>query len=173
MQYRRIQMETTTGTTVQPYVLSAGEGEAIWYVNNRATVKATSAQTGGAFGLVEMVVAPNHPIPFHIHHGEAEALWVLEGQLTVLAGEQMYSAGPGSLIFGPKDMPHTFRVEGSTQARLLVLMVPGGGEQFFVEAGRPAEGPGLPEPQPPDLARMQTMMEKFHQEVVGPPLPPA
>jgi hypothetical protein len=85
----------------------------------------------------------------------------------------MYAAGPGSLIFGPKGVPHTFRVEGSTPARLLVLMVPGGGEGFFVEAGRPAEGDGLPQPQPPDLARLQAMMEKYHQEAVGPPLPPA
>jgi mannose-6-phosphate isomerase-like protein (cupin superfamily) len=166
-------VETTTGATAGPYVLSEGEGEAIWYVNNRATIKARAAQTGGAFGLVEMLVAPNHPIPLHIHHAEDEALWVLEGQLTVRAGDRTYTAGPGSLIFGPKDVPHTFRVDGATQARLLVLMVPGGGEEFFVEAGRPAEDNGLPQPQPPDLARLQTMMEKYDQEVVGPPLPPA
>jgi mannose-6-phosphate isomerase-like protein (cupin superfamily) len=166
-------METTTGKATEPYVLGEGEGEAIWYVNNRATIKATAAQTGGAFGLVEMLVAPNHPIPLHIHHAEDEALWVLEGQLTVRAGDNTYTAGPGSLIFGPKGVPHTFRVEGLTQARLLVLMVPGGGEGFFVDSGRPAEGDGLPQPQPPDLARLQAMMEKYHQEVVGPPLPPA
>jgi mannose-6-phosphate isomerase-like protein (cupin superfamily) len=154
-----------------PYVLDKGEGEAIWYVNNRATIKATAAQTGGVFGLVEMLVAPNHPIPLHIHHAEDEALWVLEGQLTVQAGDTMYTAGPGSFIFGPKGVPHTFRVDGSTPARLLVLMVPGGGEGFFVEAGRPAEGDGLPQSQPPDLVQLQAMMEKYHQEVVGPPLP--
>lgn len=166
-------METTTGKARTPYVLSEGEGEAIWYVNNRATIKATAAQTGGAFSLVEMQVAPNHPIPLHIHHGEDEALWVLEGQLTVQAGDRTYTAGPGSFIFGMKDVPHTFRVESSTGARLLVLMVPGGGEGFFVEAGRPAESDGLPQPQQPDLARLQEMMEKYHQEVVGPPLPPS
>ncbi len=119
-----------------------------------------------------MLVAPNHPIPLHIHHAEDEALWVLEDQLTVRVGDRTSAAGPGSLIFGPKGVPHTFRVEGSTPARLLVLMVPGGGEGFFVEAGRPAEGDGMPQPQPPDLARLQAMMEKYHQEVVGPPLPP-
>lgn len=113
-------METTTIKAARPYVLGEGEGEAIWYVNNRATIKATAAQTGGAFGLVEMLVAPNHPIPLHIHHAEDEAIWVLEGQLTVRAGDSTYTAGPGSLIFGPKGVPHTFRVEGSTQARLLV-----------------------------------------------------
>ncbi len=161
------------GEATAPYVLGAGEGEAIWYVNNRATIKATALQTGGAFGLVEMLVAPGHPIPLHIHHAEDEVLWVLEGQLTVRAGDRTYAAGPGSLIFGPKGVPHTFRVEGSTGARLLVLMVPGGGEQFFVEAGRSAGGAGLPEPEPPDLARLQAMMEKYHQQVVGPPLSPS
>jgi quercetin dioxygenase-like cupin family protein len=162
-----------TRTAAAPYVLSKDEGQAIWYVNNRATIKATAAQTGGAFGLVEMIVAPNHPIPLHIHHGEDEALYVLEGQLTVRAGDKTYTAGPGSLIFGPKDVPHTFRVDGSAQARLLVLMVPGGGEGYFIDAGRPAENDGMPEPRPPDMARLQAMMEKYHQEVVGPPLPPA
>ena len=166
-------MVTTIGTPAEPYVLGAGEGEAIWYVNNRATIKATAAQTGGAFGLVEMLVAPDHPIPLHIHHAEDEALWVLEGQLTVHSGGTTYAAGPGSLIFGPKGVPHTFRVEGGTPARLLVLMVPGGGEGFFVESGRPAAGAGLPVPQPPDLTRLKAMMEKYHQEVVGPPLPRA
>ncbi len=165
-------MDSTSGKAAEPYVLGQDDGEAIWYVNNRATIKATAAQTGGAFGLVEMLVAPNHPIPLHIHHAEDEALWVLEGQLTVLTGDSTYTAGPGSLIFGPKGVPHTFRVEGPTPARLLVLMVPGGGEGFFVEAGRPAEGDGLPEPRPPDRVRLQSMMEKYHQEVVGPPLPP-
>ena len=71
-------METNTVKATSPYVLSKGEGEAIWYVNNRATIKATAAQTGGVFGLVEMLVAPNHPIPLHIHHAEDEAFWVLE-----------------------------------------------------------------------------------------------
>ena len=109
----------------------------------------------------------------NIHHAEDEAFWILEGYLTVKAGNRTYTAGPGSFVFGPKGIPHTFRVEGGTHARLLVLMVPGGGEAFFIEAGRPAEGEGLPQPQPPDLVRLQAMMEKYHQEVVGPPLPPA
>jgi mannose-6-phosphate isomerase-like protein (cupin superfamily) len=163
----------TTGKATQPYVLGKDEGEAIWYVNNRATIKATAAQTGGAFGLVEMLLDPNHPIPLHIHHAEDEALWVLEGQLTVRAGDSTYTAGPGSLIFGPKGVPHTFRVEGGTPARLLVLMVPGGGEGFFVEVGRPAAGPGLPPPAPPDVAAMAAVAARYHQEFVGPPLAPA
>ena len=166
-------MEATTGPAIRPYALGAGEGEAIWYVNNRATIVATAAQTGGTFGLVDMQIAVGHGPPLHIHHTEDEAFWVLEGQLTVRCGDETFAVGPGSFVFTPRGVPHTFRLEGGTPARLLVLIVPGGGEGFFVEAGRPAAGAGLPPPGPPDIARLQAVAAKYHMEFVGPPLEPA
>jgi len=166
-------MEATNGSTTRPYVLDAEVGDAVWYVNNRATIKATAADTGGAFSLVDMQVALGHGPPLHVHHTEDEALWVLEGHLTVRCGEATFTAGPGSFVYTPRGIPHTFRLEGATPARLLVLLVPGGGEGFFVEAGRPAEGEGLPPPGPPDIARLQAVATKYHIEFVGPPLEPA
>ena len=166
-------MEATTGSGTQPYALNADEGTAVWYVNNRATIKADAAQTGGAFGLVDMQVAVGHGPPLHIHHTEDEALWVLEGQLIVRCGDATFTAGPGSFVFTPRGVPHTFRLEGSVPARLLVLLIPGGGEGFFVEAGRPATGPGLPAPAPPDIPRLQAVAATYDLEFVGPPLPPA
>lgn len=165
-------MSAATDSTIQPYVLNAGEGEAIWYVNNRATIKARSEQTSGAFGLIEMQVAVGHGPPLHIHHTEDEVLWVLEGQLTVRCGDETFSAGPGSYVFTPRGVPHTFRLEGDTPARLLVMIVPGG-EGFFIESGRPAEAEGLPEPAPPDLAHMKAVAAKYELEFVGPPMDPA
>jgi hypothetical protein len=50
---------------------------------------------------------------------------------------------------------------------------PGGGEGFFVEAGRPAEGEGLPPASPVDVARLQAAGERYGSEVVGPPLQPS
>lgn len=164
-------METTNISTIQPYILKTEEGGAIWYVNNRATIKATAADTGGAFSLVDMQVAIGHGPPLHIHHTEDEAFWVLEGHLTVRCGEETFSAGPGSFVYTPRGTPHTFRLEGETPARLLVLLIPGGGEGFFIEAGRPAEGPGLPVPRPPDVAYLASVAAKYHLEFVGPPLP--
>jgi len=59
-------------------------------------------------------------------------------------GDQSVHAGPGSFVFLPRDVPHTFVVEGDVPARMLTLLTPGGGEGVFIEAGRPAEGDGLP-----------------------------
>jgi mannose-6-phosphate isomerase-like protein (cupin superfamily) len=166
-------MEATTSGAMRPYALAAGEGEAIWYVNNRATILATAAQTGGAFGLVHMEVADGHGPPLHIHRAEDEAFWVLEGRLTVRCGDTEFAAGPGAFVYTPRGVPHTFRLEGGAPARLLVLLTPGGGEGYFVEAGRPAAGPGLPLPAPPDVTMLAAIGAKYHQENIGPPLAPA
>jgi len=75
-------------------------------------------------------------------------------------------------VFLPRGVPHTFRVEGDTPARMLTLLTPGGGEAFFVEGGRPAERPTLAPEGRPDLARLRSVANKFGSEFVGPPLPP-
>jgi hypothetical protein len=76
-------------------------------------------------------------------------------------------------VFLPRDVPHTFRVEEEEPARMLTLLTPGGGERFFLEGGRPPEGPGLPPPGPPDIAKLQRVAPLYGMEIVGPPLPPA
>lgn len=166
-------MAAIPGAAVRAYTLAAGEGEAYWYVNNRATILATAAQTGGMFSLVHMDVAVGHGPPLHIHRAEDEAFWVLEGQLTVRCGEAEFAAGPGAFVYTPRGIPHTFRLEGDAPARLLVLLTPGGGEGYFIDAGRPATGPGLPPPAPPDIATLQAVAAKYHQENIGPPMGPA
>jgi quercetin dioxygenase-like cupin family protein len=166
-------MPARRSSTVHPFALAADEGEAIWYVNNRATIKASAETTGGQFGLVEMVVAPGHGPPLHIHHAEDEALWVLEGQFTFQIGDATIAAGPGAFVFQPRGIPHTFRLESATPARLLVLLVPGGGEGFFVAGGRPAARDGLPAPAAPDFGQLEAAAAKYHLEFVGPPLAPA
>ena len=44
--------------TREMIALAPGEGSAVWFLQNRMVLKATGASTGGAFGLVESLVAP-------------------------------------------------------------------------------------------------------------------
>ena len=150
----------------------AGEGEAIWFQPNRMEIKATAASTGGAYGLVESWVAAGHSPPLHVHHREDEAFFVLAGRVRFAAGGREIVAGPGSYVFLPRGVPHTFIVEGEQDAHMLTLISPGGGERFFLEAGRPPQGPGLPPPGPPDIARLRELAPKYGHEILGPPMKP-
>jgi quercetin dioxygenase-like cupin family protein len=160
-------METVE--TATPYALHEGEGEATWFLHNRMTVKATAQSTNGGFGLVESWIPVGHSPPLHIHRREDESFWVLEGRIRFRLGDEEIVAAAGSFVFGPRDVPHTFVVEDGP-AHVLTLLTPGGGERFFVEAGRTPEGPGLPPPGPPDVERMQRVAEQYGSEIVGPPL---
>jgi len=163
---------TAAQTTADAQCLRADEGRAIWFLSNRMTIKATSASTGGAFGLVESLIAPGFSPPLHVHHREDESFWVLEGELTMRCGDRSFRAGPGSFVFLPRDVPHTFVVEGDVPARMLTLLTPGGGEGVFIEGGRPAEEEGLPPAGPPDIEKLKRVSERFGAEIVGPPMAP-
>lgn len=54
----------------------------------------------------------------------------------------------GSLAFGPKGIPHTYRVESDQPARWLAICTPGDFAAFVLAASRPAESPALPPPPP-------------------------
>src|ERR1700750_64042 len=133
-------MESTTPM----HVTLAGEGETTWFQPNRMELKAGAEHTGGAYGLVDSWVRAGASPPLHVHHREDEAFYVLEGQVRFHCDGNDVMAGPGSFVFLPRGVPHTFHVEGDDDAHLLTLISPGGGERFFVDAGREPESPGLP-----------------------------
>ena len=160
-------------TTDNAYVLGPGEGQAIWFLRNRMTVKATAATTGGAFGLLESWIAPGFSPPLHVHHRDDESFYVLEGDLTMKCGDRTFRAAAGAFVFLPRDVPHTFVVEGDRPARMLTLLTPGGGEGVFIDGGRPAEGDGLPPETPPDIERLKRVSGLYGAEIIGPPMVPS
>ena len=156
----------------KPFGLGPDDGEATWFLGTRMTVKATAQTTGGAFGLIEVRLAAGFSPPLHIHHRGDSSFWILEGKLTFVCDGQTYQTGPGSFIYLPRGLPHTFRVDAGP-ARALELVQPGGHERFYLEGGRPALDDAIPEFDPRDLERVRALYAKYHLEEVGPPLQPA
>jgi quercetin dioxygenase-like cupin family protein len=156
-------------TTIQLDMSTREEGLSIWFLGTLMSLKATGAQTNGAFGLIEQVLPHGFAPPLHIHHGEDEAFYLLEGEASFTCGDQTVKAKPGSFIFFPRDIPHWFRIEGAKPARLLQLNTPAGVEHFFVEAGEPALESVLPPAGPPDLEKLVAIAGKYNLEILGPP----
>jgi quercetin dioxygenase-like cupin family protein len=144
------------------YTLAQDEGQVLWFLGAPILVKATGEQTGGTFGLVEHLLPPGDEAPYHIHHREDEIFYVLEGELTFFSGEQQFTCGPGSYTFLPRDIPHGFRVSNDGPARLLILTVPAGFEQFVIELSEPT-----PPTEPPDMDRFVALAPKYGIEVLG------
>jgi len=172
MQLRRKKVNNSKHNN-QAVVLRPGEGEATWFLRTRMTIKATGESTNGGFGLTEVVIPPGFSPPMHVHHREEESFYLIEGELTVRCGDETFSATPGTFVTLPRDVPHTFVVESDTPVRMLNMMTPGGGEHFFVEAGRPALTDGLPPAGPLEIDRLKQASVKYGWEIVGPPLTPA
>jgi len=157
-------------TLHKPLVLGPDDGEAVWFQDNRMTIKAKAAETGGTFGLLAAWAPAGGATPLHVHHHADEAFWILEGRLRIRCGEEEFTAGPGSFVLLPRGVPHAFVVEGGEEARLLIILSPGGSEAFFAEAGVPAEAPGLPAPRPVDLAALAATAERHGMSILGPPM---
>jgi quercetin dioxygenase-like cupin family protein len=153
-------------------VVHAGhEGEALWFNNSLLTFKATSADTGGAFVLFEMLSRRGKATPLHLHPSEDESFYVLEGELLVHDDGRELCVGDGGFVCIPRGTPHAFTVTSET-ARFLTLMTPGplAAERFFHDGGEPARGRELPPDGPLDIARIQASAERHGSvQLLGPP----
>ncbi len=152
----------------QPYALAQNEGQALWFLGAQTWVKATGEQTGGALGLVEQILPAGFSSPWHLHHNEDEAFYVAEGEMTFLCGDHRLSAGAGTWVWGPRGIPHGFRVEGSAPARLLLFATPAGFEQFVVELGEPATEGSSPPAGPPDMGKLMAVAARYRVDILGP-----
>lgn len=106
-------------------------------------IKATGADTGGRIAIIELTEPPGAVAPKHVHHKEDEGFWVLEGEVTFDVGGTTIVASAGDYAFGPRDIPHSYRV-GPDGCRMLFIVMPAGFEELVRLISVPAEGRSLP-----------------------------
>src|SRR5437868_14581275 len=106
-------------STSNGYGLGPGEGEALWFNGGLTVLKATADQTDGRFTAIEILAPDGFGSPLHIHRNEDEFFVVLDGEVRVQHGDKVIEAVTGSLVYGPRGVPHAFRVD-SAEARLLL-----------------------------------------------------
>jgi quercetin dioxygenase-like cupin family protein len=133
-------------STVPPRTLTSDQGERLWIAGDTLWVKATAADTGGAYTLIEVLAPPGGGPPPHVHANEEESFYVLEGAFDLLVGERTVRLEPGGFALVPRSMVRRFQCVSERPGRMLILFTPGGIEGFFREAGVPAVGDG---PAPP------------------------
>ncbi|MFO1150398.1 MAG: cupin domain-containing protein [Alsobacter sp.] len=127
-------------------------------------IKADRDMTGGHFSLIEQVLPAGFESPWHVHRSEDESFYVLEGQLSVIVEGARTLLRAGDYAFGPRGIPHGFRIEGSEPARILLMTTGSDFADFIEEASVSCDTP----PAAPDLALLAAAAERHNISILGP-----
>ncbi len=120
-------MESTAAKVVGP-----NDGKAGFLGSIGVRFMIDGDETDGGFSLVEHPMSPRAlAAPLHLHTREDEYSYVLEGRMGALLGEEVLEAGPGDLVFKPRNQWHTFWNAGDEPCRILEIIAPAGFEQYF------------------------------------------
>ena len=116
------------------------------------------ADTGGAYCLLDVSLAPGIGVPRHTHTREDETYYVLSGELKVEAGDQTFLLRPGDTLFAPRNIPHQLKNTGQAENRYLLVFSPAGFENF-IDATAVTAPEGAPAPTEPPPVAVQNVME--------------
>ena len=76
--------------------------------------------SGNSFSIHEW--RGSGPATLHVHRSDDEAWHVLEGDLTFGYADRTENVGPGTTVFVPAGMPHTYTAGAG--ARYLIVLTP-------------------------------------------------
>jgi len=114
-------------------LLGPGEGHGLRVFAEEVRILLAGEETGGQYAMIETAAPPGGGPPLHVHRREDEAFYVREGQFEVRVGEETLCATPGTFLFAPRGIPHTYRNVGPERGLLIVAISPPGFERFFEE----------------------------------------
>lgn len=118
-----------------------GQRTAFLGVGNTILFAADTADTGGAFALLDYELAPGFAaLPPHCHQHEDEAIFILEGALWIRIGEGERLVGQGEFVFLPRGIAHAAYNRGDVPARFMLVVTPAGFEQCYHELEAHVEG---------------------------------
>ena len=91
----------------------------------------TTEATGGAISVIMGCHKPGEGPPDHVHFNQEEMFFIVEGTYEMTVGDQTSTAGPGTIVFIPRNVVHRFKNVGQTTARMLDWSLPGGQDHYF------------------------------------------
>jgi mannose-6-phosphate isomerase-like protein (cupin superfamily) len=100
-------------------------------------IRVSAEDSGGAMTVLEEV-EPMSDTPLHVHSREDELFYVVEGEHIFQRGHEQFRLGPGESIFCLRRTPHSQRRVEPRVGHELVVLTPGGFEQFSVTSPRPS-----------------------------------
>jgi len=156
-------------TVTEPYLTH--QSDPWWYGDSLFEFLVPSDASGGAVAVFRSTMPEGFSPPRHIHTREDEVFVIEAGDVCFDVDGRRLVAGPGTTVFMPRGVPHTFRVQ-SESAQILGIMTPGHFDGLFRELGVPAAERTLPAAGavPFDVPRVMAEQRRRGTEGVGPPM---
>ena len=87
--------------------------------------------TGGAISVLMGRIKPGEGPGDHVHFNQEEIFFIVEGTFELTVGGQTSTAGPGTIVFIPRNVVHRFKNVGNTTGCMLDWTLPGGQDHYF------------------------------------------
>src|SRR5690348_750219 len=141
-----------TTSVAAPKIVTAADGAEGFLGSIGVRWLIDGSEADERFSLVEHPMSPRAlAAPLHLHTREDEYSFILEGRMGALLGDDVVEAGPGDLVFKPRNQWHTFWNAGDEPCRILEIISPAGFEDFFRELSGMG---GAVEADPEELGRL-------------------
>lgn len=150
------------GTKSEGIAVGPGEGQHVRSpIGGDITFIVRGEQSNGALAALEAVAPAGEGPPLHLHGREDETVYILDGDFRWKLGDELSTRGPGSFVFIPRGLPHTWQCVGESPGRFLFTFAPAGMEGFFERLSSLTEF---------DLEAFRVAAAEHGMEVVGPTL---
>ena len=118
---------------VKAIAVNTRDLEAFSYDAGKVKFIASSEDTNGAFGVLEVTEMPGYKTTWHRHNHTEETFYILEGVLTVKIGDKVSEYPAGSYVLVPRATPHGQGNFSKDPVRFILTVTPGGYERRFRE----------------------------------------
>ena len=109
--------------------------------------------------------------PLHVHDDLDDTWYILEGQMVVRCGDDELVVGAGHWVSMPRGVPHTFRVVGDHEARILLVHDNASFRDLVRELGTPATARTVPsQPAFPPMDELARIAASHDLRPIGPPM---
>ena len=141
-----------TANGIAPAVKHQPDPKRYYFDVALGSILLSGEDTGGAYCLLDVRVAPGLGVPRHTHTREDETLVVLSGELEAIVGDEIFTLRAGETLLAPRNIPHQLRNSGNVANHYLIIFSPSGFEGFLKATSVPAPDDAVAPTEPPALA---------------------
>ena len=141
-----------------------------WWFLDTLVVEHRCAPDMGTI-VLEMTLPVGSAPPLHVHDDLDDTWYILEGRMVVRCGDDELVVGAGHWVSMPRGVPHTFRVVGDHEARILLVHDNPTFRDLIREVGTPATTLVVPaQPQFPPMDDLVRISASHDLKPMGPPM---